>query len=99
MRQVIRRVIDRKGKVLVTEYPAPHLGADQVLVQNLYTLISTGTEMSTLAKTIISTGLAFISHLRINILVGSLEQIYQGAETYVSRENHDRTELAGFSAS
>ena len=51
MRQVIRRVIDRKGKVLVTEYPAPHLGADQVLVQNLYTLISTGTEMSTLAKT------------------------------------------------
>jgi polar amino acid transport system substrate-binding protein len=51
MRQIVRRVIDRKGKVVVLELPEPHLGPDQVLVQNHHTLISSGTEMSTLAKT------------------------------------------------
>ena len=51
MRQIVRRVIDRKGRVKVLELPEPHIGADQVLVQNGYSLISTGTEMSTLAKT------------------------------------------------
>ncbi len=51
MRQIIRRVIDRKGKVAVVDLPEPHVGPDQVLVQNHYSLISSGTEMSTLAKT------------------------------------------------
>ncbi len=51
MRQIVRRVIDRKGKVVVLELPEPHLGADQVLVQSHHTLISSGTEMTTLAKT------------------------------------------------
>jgi predicted dehydrogenase/threonine dehydrogenase-like Zn-dependent dehydrogenase len=51
MRQIIRRVIDRKGRVLVVEYPEPHLGPDQVLVENHFSLISSGTEMGTLAKT------------------------------------------------
>lgn len=51
MRQVIRRVIDRKGRVRVIELPEPALGPEQVLVRNAYSLISTGTELSTLRKT------------------------------------------------
>ncbi len=51
MKQVVRRVIDRKGKVVTLDLPEPHMGPDQVLVQNHYSLISTGTEMSTLKKT------------------------------------------------
>ncbi len=51
MKQVFRRVIDRRGRVLVADLPVPHAGPDQVLVQAHYTLISSGTEMSTLAKT------------------------------------------------
>jgi predicted dehydrogenase/NADPH:quinone reductase-like Zn-dependent oxidoreductase len=51
MRQVVRRVIDRKGKIVLLELPEPHMGADQVLVQNHYSLISSGTELSTLSKT------------------------------------------------
>jgi predicted dehydrogenase len=51
MKQIVRRVIDRKGKVAVIELPEPQLGPDQVLVRNHYSLISTGTEMSTLTKT------------------------------------------------
>lgn len=51
MRQIIRRVIDRKGKVAVIDLPEPHVGPDQVLVQNHFSLISSGTELSTLAKT------------------------------------------------
>jgi predicted dehydrogenase/threonine dehydrogenase-like Zn-dependent dehydrogenase len=51
MKQVFRRVIDRRGRVLVAELPAPHVGPDQILVQSSYSLISSGTEMGTLAKT------------------------------------------------
>ena len=51
MRQIVRRVIDRKGKVVVIDLPEPHVGPDQVLVHNHYSLISSGTEMSSLSKT------------------------------------------------
>ena len=51
MKQVFRRVIDRRGRVLVADLPVPHIGPDQVLVQSHYSLISSGTEMGTLAKT------------------------------------------------
>ena len=51
MKQVMRRVIDRKGKIVLMELPEPRLGPDQVLVQAHYSLISSGTESSTLAKT------------------------------------------------
>lgn len=50
MKQVIRRVIDRRGRVALIDLPVPHLGPDQVLVQSHYSLISSGTELSTLAK-------------------------------------------------
>jgi predicted dehydrogenase/threonine dehydrogenase-like Zn-dependent dehydrogenase len=51
MKQVFRRVIDRRGRVLVADLPVPHMGPDQVLVQSHYSLISSGTEMGTLSKT------------------------------------------------
>jgi predicted dehydrogenase/threonine dehydrogenase-like Zn-dependent dehydrogenase len=51
MQQVFRRVIDRRGRVVVMDLPEPHVGPDQVLVQSRYSLISSGTEMSTLKKT------------------------------------------------
>jgi predicted dehydrogenase/threonine dehydrogenase-like Zn-dependent dehydrogenase len=51
MKQVFRRVIDRRGRVVVADLPVPHVGPDQVLVQSHYSLISSGTEMGTLAKT------------------------------------------------
>src|SRR5215475_374815 len=51
MKQVFRRVIDRRGRVSVLELPVPHLGPDQVLVQGHYSLISSGTELGTLSKT------------------------------------------------
>ncbi len=51
MKQVFRRVIDRRGRVVIVELPEPYVGPDQVLVQSRYSLISSGTEMSTLAKT------------------------------------------------
>jgi predicted dehydrogenase/D-arabinose 1-dehydrogenase-like Zn-dependent alcohol dehydrogenase len=51
MKQVFRRVIDRRGRVSVLDLPVPHLGPDQVLVQSHYSLISSGTEIGTLSKT------------------------------------------------
>ncbi len=51
MKQVFRRVIDRRGRVVVVELPEPHLGPDQVLVQSQFSLISSGTETTTLSKT------------------------------------------------
>jgi predicted dehydrogenase len=51
MKQVFRRVIDRRGRVLVADLPIPHVGPDQVLVQSHYSLISSGTELGTLSKT------------------------------------------------
>ena len=50
-KQVFRRVIDRRGRVVVVELPEPHLGPDQVLVQSQFSLISSGTETTTLSKT------------------------------------------------
>jgi predicted dehydrogenase/threonine dehydrogenase-like Zn-dependent dehydrogenase len=51
MKQVFRRVIDRRGRVSVLDLPVPHLGPDEVLVQAHYSLISSGTESGTLSKT------------------------------------------------
>lgn len=51
MRQVFRRVIDRRGRIVVLDLPAPYVGPDQVLVQNHYSLISSATETGTLSKT------------------------------------------------
>jgi predicted dehydrogenase/threonine dehydrogenase-like Zn-dependent dehydrogenase len=51
MKQVVRRVIDRRGQVNILDLPVPHLGPDQLLVQSHYSLISSGTESTTLAKT------------------------------------------------
>lgn len=51
MKQVVRRVIDRKGRVRVVEVPEPLADANQILVRTHYSLISSGTEMSTLGKT------------------------------------------------
>ena len=51
MKQVFRRVIDRRGRIVLLDLPEPHVGADQVLVHSRYSLISSGTEMTTLSKT------------------------------------------------
>jgi predicted dehydrogenase len=51
MKQVFRRVIDRQGRINILDLPVPHLGPDQVLVRNHYSLISSGTESTTLSKT------------------------------------------------
>ena len=51
MKQIVRRVIDRKGRIVAADLPVPALGPHQALVQNHYSLISTGTELSTLSKT------------------------------------------------
>ena len=51
MRQVFRRVLDSKGTIQVEEVPAPACGADQVLIDTRYTVISAGTEGATLSKT------------------------------------------------
>lgn len=51
MKQVVRRVIDRKGRVQVVELPEPAPGPHEVLIENAFSLISTGTELGTLSKT------------------------------------------------
>jgi predicted dehydrogenase/NADPH:quinone reductase-like Zn-dependent oxidoreductase len=51
MKQVFRRVIDRRGRVMIAELPVPHMGPEQILVESSYSLISSGTEMGTLSKT------------------------------------------------
>ncbi len=51
MKQVIRRVIDRKGRIKVEEVPVPQMGSRDVLIDVRYSVISSGTEMSTLNKT------------------------------------------------
>jgi predicted dehydrogenase/threonine dehydrogenase-like Zn-dependent dehydrogenase len=51
MKQVFRRVIDRRGRVSILDLPEPYVGPNQVLVQSHYSLISSGTESGTLAKT------------------------------------------------
>ncbi|MGD8352884.1 MAG: bi-domain-containing oxidoreductase [Pseudomonadota bacterium] len=51
MKQVIRRVIDRKGRIKVEEVPVPVTGSRDVLIDTRCSVISSGTEMSTLNKT------------------------------------------------
>ncbi len=51
MRQVFRRVLDKKGQIRVVEIPVPTFGPDQVLVATRYTVISVGTEGATIGKT------------------------------------------------
>ena len=51
MKQVFRRVIDRSGKIVIDDLPKPVCGDNQVLVSTEYSLISSGTELSTLKKT------------------------------------------------
>ena len=51
MKQIVRRVIDAKGRVSLLELPEPHFGPHQVLVQTAFSLISSGTELSTITKT------------------------------------------------
>lgn len=51
MKQVVRRVIDRKGKIKVEDVPVPGTGSRDMLIDVQYSVISSGTEMSTLNKT------------------------------------------------
>ncbi|MBN2301070.1 MAG: bi-domain-containing oxidoreductase [Lentisphaerae bacterium] len=51
MKQIFRRVIDGKGKVLVKDVPVPAFGSKEILVANKFSLISSGTESSTVRKT------------------------------------------------
>lgn len=50
MKQVLRRVIDSKGKIQVEELPTPLVGDNQVLISTHFTLISSGTELGTINK-------------------------------------------------
>ena len=50
MKQLIRRVIDSKGKVRIEEIPTPLVGDNQVLIANHFSLISSGTELGTINK-------------------------------------------------
>ncbi|MBI5509073.1 MAG: bi-domain-containing oxidoreductase [Deltaproteobacteria bacterium] len=52
MKQVVRRVIDNKGSVQVEEVPIPKIGTYDVLIDVRFSAISSGTEMSTLNKTL-----------------------------------------------
>ena len=44
----MKQIIFRKGKVFVEEVPTPSCGTNKVLVENLFSLISSGTELSSL---------------------------------------------------
>ena len=44
----MKQVLFKKGKVVVEEVPAPVCGPGQILVENLYSVVSSGTEMSSL---------------------------------------------------
>lgn len=52
MKQVFRRVIDRKGNIVVEEVPIPAVGEFEVLIDSRASAISTGTETATLNKTL-----------------------------------------------
>jgi NADPH:quinone reductase-like Zn-dependent oxidoreductase len=47
----MRQVLFKQGKVVVEEVPAPGYGANDVLVENLFSLISSGTELSSAGVT------------------------------------------------
>ena len=44
----MKQLVFKQGKVVVEEVPTPGCGANQVLVENLFSLISSGTELSSL---------------------------------------------------
>lgn len=44
----MKQVLFKTGKVVIEDVPAPHLKANEVLVENLFSLISSGTEMASL---------------------------------------------------
>ena len=44
----MKQLVFKQGKVIVEEVPTPGCGANQVLVENLFSLISSGTELSSL---------------------------------------------------
>lgn len=50
MKQLVRRVIDKKGVIAIEDVPTPHIGDNQVLVAVRYSLISSGTELGTVTK-------------------------------------------------
>lgn len=50
MKQIIRRVIDKKGDIRIEEIPTPHMGDNQVLISTHYSLISSGTELGEINK-------------------------------------------------
>lgn len=50
MKQVLRRVIDPKGRIQVRELPTPLVGDNQVLISTHFSLISSGTELGTINK-------------------------------------------------
>ena len=50
MQQIIRRVIDKKGKIEIKEIPTPNTSDNQVLIATHYSLISSGTELGTINK-------------------------------------------------
>jgi len=52
MKQVFRRVVDRKGRIVVEEVPVPAIGDFDVLIDTRASVISTGTELATLNKTL-----------------------------------------------
>ena len=44
----MRQVLFKQGKVVIEEVPAPGYGANDILVENLFSLISSGTEIASL---------------------------------------------------
>ncbi len=52
MKQVVRRVIDRSGVIRVEEMPWPRMGNRDLLVDARFSVISSGTELGTLRKTL-----------------------------------------------
>ena len=44
----MKQLVFKQGKVVVEEVPTPGCGVDQILVENLFSLISSGTELSSL---------------------------------------------------
>lgn len=51
MRQIVRRVIDKQGKILIEDMPTPDMSENQALISTHFSLISSGTELGTVNKT------------------------------------------------
>ncbi|NTW88091.1 MAG: Gfo/Idh/MocA family oxidoreductase [Desulfobulbaceae bacterium] len=52
MKQVFRRVIDSKGEIVIEDVPVPSVGKHDVLIDARSSVISSGTEIATLNKTL-----------------------------------------------